>query len=299
MAEWNIKEVGENAAKSVKKLFSGKKGKYVLIGGAALVIVVFFIYNRNKSGSEYDTATIAGYPEIGAGGGSGGSGGSEGSGVTSDDLSNLADQFGDQLDQITRGFTDIVNRQNEAIAGLENSYTNQFAGMKGLIDGMNAEFAKRYQQFELERNSLLDKISAFSDRSNYYGAESGYGSPYSDWNMTQAADIYDNYGAKNPDGSTKLLGSSQYTNRITGQTTYVPSGKSVSDILNDSSSLQKAKQAVYDNSNYSQQTKQYISGIVSGNAGSIQNAADTAARNEQKLKEVQERLKANPPKFTI
>lgn len=262
----------------LKKVTKNKPLMIALIGGVVLVIFLAF---RNRGTGTAENVTIpGGYAGIGTGeAGSGGGGGS------SDDLSgaleglqnNFTNLYNQQqqanqaaLDQIARNNAEQFNLLNNAIAG-QQSYYDQLTGqLKGNIESLNAQIAKQQSDYAAAMLAMQSQMQ------NSFGYSSGGSLAYAvGSSITEVPRGISTPTAVSPQSSG--LASQQYGN-----------------------SSQQAKSEINSNSSYSDQTKNYTNNVISiGKTTTLEQVANTAERNQQQLASVQDKLKANPPKFKL
>jgi len=278
MAGISFEEVGKNMGEGLKKVTKNKPLMIALIGGVVLVIFLAF---RNRGTTTTENVTIpGGYAGIGTGEAGGGSGGG-----SSDDLSgaleglqnNFTNMYNQQqqanqaaLEQIAKNNAEQFNLLNQAIAGQQSYYDKLTGELRGNIEALNASIAQQQAEYAATISALQSQMQ------NSFGYSSGGSLAYAvGSSITEVPRGISAPIAVSPQSSG--LASQQYGN-----------------------ASQQAKNEINSSSSYSDQTKNYTNNVISiGKTTTLEQVANTAERNQQQLASVQEKLKANPPKFKL
>ncbi|MCM3176231.1 hypothetical protein [Paenibacillus sp. MER 99-2] len=269
MSGFNIKEITSDGVGKIKGMFKGKKGKITLVVVIVLGLVVFLALRNRSSSSQSVPVALSGYPSDGMPSGGGAGGGSMDTSGFDDAISNINKNFADLLQQNNQDAQRLMqemqnanvnqyNAMQNAFDQMSGSYSNQFQSMQGMIDGMNAEFQKQYLNFEQQNKTLTDQLQSFKDR------------------QAQQSIQYPSASSSSSSSSS----SSNSSNWMTGST------------------LQQAKNEVIASNNWSQQTQNYLNGIVSSQStSSMYQAAQTAESNlsSQKWQDAKDAFKPSTP----
>lgn len=255
---------------NIKNLFVGKK-KYVTIGAIALVVILALWMNSRKGSSGSSAANIAGVTDpnqIAAG--------AAAPGLTISDVQAAIQGYAEQDEERTqKQFETVYESMNKMGTSFTEALNKSNTSFTDALTKMNETNAK---QFEAINSSLAD----INDHSAQW--QTNLMAQLQAQMASMAASYSRNYSSYNT--------SDNYSSGSSSSGYYYST--------QPGNSSQAAKNEINNSSQYSQQNKDYVNNVISvGSGTSLKEVADIGARNEQRLNEVRDILKNNPPKFQL